>query len=92
MIGTLSRWVLNLDGGAGVSRLYGKFVDGGLEPLRPKSILRAKRRLSRNLQVIWWGFAMDRMALRFVRDDGEFGRIYRWRLLLGPVEIRRWAK
>jgi hypothetical protein len=46
-------------------------------------------------QVVWWGLSywpwrFGRAGAGPYRDAME-NAIYRWRFVLGPVEIRRWA-
>ena len=51
-------------------------------------------------QFVWWGwrYACKPPMFAFLgewpegpRDDGYAGCVYEWRLVLGPLEIRRWA-
>jgi hypothetical protein len=37
-------------------------------------------------QFVWW----LRLQFWFVRDEKPLGFIYRWRLHIGPLEVRRW--
>jgi len=49
-----------------------------------------------NLQFIWWGFPLRLWRLKtfgpFPSVGPSRGSIYRWQLMLGPVEIRRWSR
>lgn len=38
-------------------------------------------------QFVWWWS----LAWGFERMAGNWAKVYRWRLWLGPLEIRRWA-
>ena len=40
-------------------------------------------------QFVWWGLR-DEWHLAFDRPEGGLASIYRWRLFLGPLEVRRW--
>ena len=41
------------------------------------------------MQYIWWGWAHSRWGLQ--RFSGNMGRTFRWRIFIGPIEIKRWA-
>jgi hypothetical protein len=41
-------------------------------------------------QFVWWGWRD--MSFRFGRFGKPFSSVYRWALVLGPLEIRRLAK
>ena len=41
------------------------------------------------LQVVWWW--PEWKGLRLYRWEGNWALIYRWSLLLGFVEVRRWS-
>ena len=45
----------------------------------------------KRLQFVWWGFRDFWPPVYFARLRGgmNIGKIYRWVLYLGPVEIRR---
>jgi hypothetical protein len=49
----------------------------------------------KRFQFIWWGFGPRhwrlRMAGPYPSCGKAYGSIYRWRLLIGPFEIRRWT-
>lgn len=40
--------------------------------------------------VWWWNPAAWRLGV--VRFYGAFGEIYKWAVILGPLEIRRWTR
>jgi hypothetical protein len=45
----------------------------------------------RRLQFVWWGFRFGKaFDFKFHRWKGAMSRIYRWSLILWPLEIRRW--
>jgi hypothetical protein len=47
------------------------------------------------LEFIWWPTSRPRWkwnGIWFSRDMGALSFLYRWRLMLGWVEIRRWNK
>lgn len=44
----------------------------------------------RRYQFIWWGLGMW-YPPKLIRYNGGLARIYRWSLLFGPIEVRRWA-
>ena len=41
------------------------------------------------MQLVWWPTPRD-WHLAFIRDEDAMQLIYCWRLLLGPLEVRRW--
>jgi len=41
--------------------------------------------------IVWWGLTWQGWSWGFLEFDGAWGRVYRWWLQLGPLEIRRWA-
>ena len=43
------------------------------------------------LQFVWWGDPRDwQWRARRYRPATSMGRIYRWSLWLGPLEVRAW--
>lgn len=51
--------------------------------------------MMKQYQFVWWGFERTFAPpgfISFTRFPGQYmGRIYKWSLWLGPLEIRRWA-
>ena len=47
-------------------------------------------------QLVWWGlraWPWRAAALGPYPERGRaMGTVYRWRILLGPLEVRRWAE
>jgi len=65
------------------------FVVLGLSLLCPLLLLFDKKKY----QVVFWWYPSD-WSFKFIRFDHlktDWGRIYRWFLCLGPIEIRRWV-
>lgn len=44
------------------------------------------------MQTIWWGGYPWTWKISFSRWEGVMSAIYRWSLVVGPVEVRRWTK
>lgn len=46
------------------------------------------------LQFVWWGWAYATKwpVVAFIRIDERVPRIYSWRLLAGPLEVRCLSK
>jgi len=40
-------------------------------------------------QLVWWGWGYC-WTIKPIRDVGGHALIYRWRVIIGPLEIRRW--
>lgn len=50
---------------------------------------------ARGVQFVWWGrivWPVVYLLGPYPKDGVNRGAIYRWRLVLGPLEIRRWAR
>ncbi len=47
----------------------------------------------RNLQFLWWGWPRRwRSSFWFARCRPPLDATWRWTMMIGPLEIRRWAE
>lgn len=44
------------------------------------------------IQIIWREGKISAWSIGFWRWEGSMSAIYRWSLVIGPVEVRRWTK